>query len=316
MSILKTKKSLASLKAAFGDSTEPTQTNFVNNYYPFWNMPTGARAVIRFLPDLNDDNPRGFLQEKIVHKLTINGQVKTIPCLTMYGEKCPICELSQSFYKLKDEVQGKKYWKSRQYLAQAIIVEDPLDADSNGEKHEGKVRMIALSYQIYNIITAAFKDDELEEVPYDITEGHDFIIKKTDGGKYPSYVIGTKFMNKSRALTPAEIAAAEEGMVDLATLLPKHPGLEVVEGMLNAERNGTAYEEVSTKPAYQPKPAPAVKAKPAPVEEEDEYEAPIETKAVAKKVVEKLEEPEASTESNVDDMLAQIRARRKAAQAK
>ncbi len=314
MSIQKPKRTLAEIKAAFGnESEEKSQNNFNNLYYPFWNMPDGSRCVIRFLPDLNDDNPRGFLVEKVVHSLEINAKKQKIPCLSMYGEECPICKLSQDFYKAKDEISGKLYWKNKQYLAQALIVEDPLEADpTTGEKHAGKVRMIALGYQIFKIIKASFADDELEGVPYDIEEGHDFIIRKT-AGKYADYTTGTKFMNKSRPLNATELVAAEEGMVDLATLLPKHPGLEKVQAMLNAHRNGTAYaDESAPKAKYTPK---------AKVDEDDEVPFVQPDKPVVKKVVEALapskeevaEEPAAS--SNVDDMLAQIRNRRKAAAA-
>jgi hypothetical protein len=311
MSIKKPKKTLAEIKAAFGnDSEEKSQNNFNNLYYPFWNMPDGTRCVIRFLPDLNDDNPRGFLVEKVVHSLEINGKKQKIPCLSMYGEACPICELSQKYYKEKDEVNGKLYWKNKQYLAQAIVVEDPIPADETGEKHEGKVRMIALGYQIFKIIKASFADDELEGVPYDIEEGHDFIIRKT-AGKYADYTTGTKFMNKSRALNAEELVAAEEGMVDLATLLPKHPGLEKVQAMLDAHRNGTAYTDDSA-----PKPAAKAKAK---ADDEIPFEQPqksVETK-VAEALAPAKEEAaaEPASNNNVDDMLAQIRNRRKAAAA-
>jgi hypothetical protein len=318
MSILKNRKtSLASLKAAFGNENEEKQTTFTNNYYPFWNMPAGSKVVLRFLPDLNENNPRGFMVEKVIHQLTINGQAKKIPCLSMYDEPCPICALSQSYYKAKDEINGKKYWKNRQYLAQALVIEDPLPADeTTGEKHTGKVRMIALGYQIFKIIKAAFQDDELEGVPYDVENGHDFIIKKTDG-KYADYTTGTKFSNRSRPLTDAELESAEAGMVDLATLLPKNPGLVVVEAMLNAERTGVAYEDDSAQYA---KKSPSAKK---PVLNDDDDELPfVPTKEVDEPVSKPTTKPvvsEAAADENsesVDDMLAKIRARRKLAAAK
>lgn len=304
--IMSTKaRSLASLKSAFGgDEQQNTQTQqFTNNYYPFWSMQAGQRAVIRFLPDLNESNPRGFLVEKVTHTLSINGQERKIPCLTMYGEECPICKISQAYYRAKDEINGKKYWKKRQYLGQALIVEDPLPADAEtGETHEGKVRMIALGYQLYNIIKEAFTSDELEGIPYDFEEGYDFIIKKTEQGNYATYVVGSKFSNKQRALTGTELEIVEAGSIDLSTLLPKNPGEDKVQAMLDAEMNGEEYsdgqsnstpdvddDEPST-PAPVSRPAP-VAAKPAPVATSDDSDS----------------------DASVDDMLAQIRARRKKA---
>lgn len=311
------KQSLAALKGAFASETKETTTGGNNNnYYPFWDMLVGQRAVIRFLPDLNEDNPRGFLVEKVTHNLTVNGQRRSVPCLGMYEEDCPVCKVSQDYYKVKDEVNGKKYWKKRQYIAQALIVEDPLEADKDsGEKHEGKVRAISLGFQIYNIIKEAFGSDELDAVPYDFSEGYDFIIKKTEQGQYASYAVGTKFANKQRALTDAELEAVEAGMVDLATLLPKNPGEDFVRTRLNADLNGEDIDEGSGKPAGKgkgrgeenedfvpaPKKAPTKKEEPA---DADDEPTPAPKKAPAKPAA------DASDDSSVDDMLAAIRARR------
>ena len=300
---------LAALKAAFGKPEgEGQREQYTNNYYPFWNMKPGQKTVIRFLPDLDDSNARGFLVEKVFHNLMINGQRKTVPCLTMYGEDCPICKISQEYYKNKDEVNGKKYWKKKQYIAQAIIVEDPLPADeATGEKHEGKVRYITLGYQLYNIIKEAFasEDDPMEEIPYSFEGGYDFVIKKTEQGEYASYTVGTKFLSKQRTLTEDELAIADEGMIELATLLPKNPGVEKVQAMLDADLNGGSYSEngFDEKPASS-KPAPTTR-KPA---AEDDDDTPPVTKPV--KAVESTESTGGS--SDVDEMLAAIRARRQA----
>lgn len=306
---------LAALKAAFGkpDSEGGQREQFQSNYYPFWNMKPGQKAVIRFLPDLDSSNARGFLVEKLFHNLMINGQKKTVPCLTMYGEDCPICKISQAYYKEKDEVNGKKYWKKKQYIAQAIIVEDPLPADeTTGENHQGKVRYIALGYQLYNIIKEAFasEDDPLEAIPYEFEDGYDFVIKKTEQGEYATYTVGTKFLSKQRSLTEDEVAAAEEGMIELSTLLPKNPGADKVQAMLDADMNGGTYEEGDT-----PARAPAAK-KPA-FDDGDDYTPPAVTKPVKAAAPAPAAETETETaagdSNNVDAMLAAIRARRQKA---
>lgn len=291
------KLSLAELRQVHSNTppNQPqTQTNaFTNNYYPFWNMAVGQRAIIRFLPDLNDNNPRGFLVEKLTHPLTVNGKERKIPCLTMYGEDCPICKISQAYYKAKDEINGKKYWKKKQHLGQALIIEDPLAPDDDGETHVGKVRMIALGFQIYNIIKDSFASDELEGIPYDFTEGYDFIIKKTEQGKYGSYQIGTKFANKQRPLTEAELAIVHENMIDLSTLLPKKQEVEKVQAILDAEMNGEDYADNQsdasndTPDETDVKPAPR---KAAPVASNDDDDDDIDT----------------------NEMLAEIRKRKKA----
>lgn len=321
------KKSLADLKNLFtGQEQEGTRQSLPNNYYPFWNMSSGQRAIIRFLPDRNENNERGFLVEKVSHTLTINGKVRSVPCLSMYGEDCPICKVSQDFYKADDKVNGKKYWRKKQYIAQALIIEDPLPPDQEtGETHVGKVRGITLGYQIYNIIKEAFAGDELESIPYDFDEGYDFIIKKSDQGDYATYTIGTKFRGSQRALTEEELAAVEEGMIDLSTLLPKNPGVEKVRAMLEAELNGEDYEESAPSnrrsssdeddaPWTAPKAAPKKAAKPAVAdddEDEDEEEEVVRKPAKQVKPA-KVETDDDAASTDVDAMLAAIRQRRAA----
>jgi hypothetical protein len=296
-------KSLKELKGIFEqEAPQGERSSLPNNYYPFWDMKANQKAVIRFLPDANQDNPRGFLVEKVFHNLTINGQRKMVPCLSMYGEDCPICKISQEYYKAKDDVNGKKYWKKKQYMAQVLVVEDPLTPDANtGENHEGKVRLVSLGFQIYNIIKEAFTSDELESVPYAFETGYDFIIKKTEQGQYASYAVGTKFQNRPRALTEEEISVVEEGLIELNTLLPKNPGIEKVQAMLNAELNGEEYRDdngFSDKDDVAPARATA---KTAP--------APQPTRAAP--AAEPVPDAEASGgDADVDDMLAAIRARR------
>lgn len=301
-------RSLKDLKNVFGNegNKENRENGGGTGYYPFWNMKAGQRAVVRFLPDANEDNERGFLVEKVFHNLTINGQRKMVPCLSMYGEDCPICKLSQEYYKAKDEVNGKKYWKKKQYMAQVLIVEDPLEADATtGENHEGKVRLLSLGFQIYNIITEAFKSDELEVAPFSYEGGYDFVIKKTEQGQYASYAVGTKFMNKQRDLSEEEIGVAEEGLIDLSTVLPKNPGFDKVEAMLQADLNGEDYSDEGDNSTFTQKSKPAAaKSKPAAADDdEDNYTPPART-------VSKPNPSPAASDTDVDDMIAAIQARR------
>jgi len=310
---------LAALKATFGSDGNRDQgprENFQsNNYYPFWNMKPGQRTVIRFLPDLDAKNPRGFLVEKVFHTLTINGKPRSVPDLSMYGEEDPISKLSQQYYAAGDKINGKKYWRKKQYLAQAIIVEDPLPADpETGETHQGKVRIVTLGYQIYNLIKEAFAnvDEPFLNDPDDFEGGYDFIIKKTEQGEYSTYIVGTKFMSRPRPLTDEELVAAKEGMVELKTLLPKNPGVEKVQALLDAHINGGEYTEGGdSTPAAAPAPraaAPAPAARRTVVEDDDvPFDGGTKVASTPRAAVDSEEE--------VDDMLAQIRARRKAAAA-
>lgn len=244
------KKTLAELRANFNPVKTENFERGPNNYFSFKNMPSGSRAVVRFLPDLDDNNPHGFLVEKMFHSLTINGEEKTIPCPKQYDKsnECAICKLSSDYYKVNDKVNGKKYYRKLQHVAQALMIEDPTPADAaTGETSQGKIRYINLGYQIYNIIKEAFANDDepLEGIPYDMDEGYDFIIKKTQppGADYPSYTVGTKFMSRQRSLDDDERVVAQENMINLSTLLPKQVESEKIAAMLEAHLNGVSFNE-------------------------------------------------------------------------
>lgn len=293
---------LEQLKAAFKKPEQTEGGSRPNNYYPFWNIAEGQQAIVRFLPDKNSDNPFGFVVEKLMHTLTINGENKSIPCLKMHGEDCPICKVSSEFYKKEDKVNGKKYWRKKQHLAQAIIVEDPLKPDeATGETHQGKVRFLALGFQLYQVIQAAFESGDLEAIPYDMDGGYDFVIKKTRQGEYSTYAVGSRFkVGKPRALTDEERAAAEEGMIDLATLLPQNPGEEKVSTMLTAALTGASYTDDSK--------GQKASSRPLISDDGDDDEPPV-VATKASKATPKVAEPEDDDEE-VDDILAEIRTRR------
>lgn len=239
-------KSLEELRAAYKSNNDNSNDNRPNNYYPFWNMQIGEQATVRFLPDANEENPLGFMAEKIMHNLVINGKKKSVPCLSMYGQDdCPVCKVSQAYYKQEDKKNGSKYWKKKQHLAQVIVVSDPLEADKDtGETHEGKVRYLSIGFQLFNVIMEAFDAGDLDERPDDYKNGTDFIIKKTKPGEYESYQIGSKFARKERALDDDTIASLD--LIDLSTLLPKNPGIEKIEAMLDADLSGADYDDSST----------------------------------------------------------------------
>lgn len=293
--------SLEQLQAAFKKNDNNNEGGRPNNYFPFWDMKDNEKAVVRFLPDSNGENPMGFLVEKLMHNLTINGETKRVPCLKMYGhDDCPICAVSRAYYKEegKKSPNGKKYWRKKQHIAQALIISDPLPADKEtGENYEGKVRFLNLGWQIYEKIKAEFESGELESIPYMFENGCNFNIGKSPQGEYSTYAMNSGFARAASTLTADEIALVEDEMVDLSTLLPPEPTREKVEAMLNAALTGGEYEEggsaassSSDTPAATPTPAkaeeaPATPAAPASEEADDDAAA-------------------------ADDILAKIRARR------
>lgn len=297
---------LDQLRNAFKSSDNEQRENLPNNYYPFWKMKDGESATVRFLPDKNPDNPFGFLVEKLMHTLKINGENKSVPCLKMYDEDCPVCKVSSEFYKKEDRENGKKYWRKKQYITQALIISDPLPADeTTGENHEGKVRYITLGYQLYNVIKEAFESGDLDEVPYAYVGGCDFVIKKTKQGEYSTYAVGSKFARKTSDLTEEQLAVVEENLGDLSELLPSNPGLDKVQGMLEAALTGDSYGSDDAEGQVVSKPKASGSKFKLPTSNDDVDDN--ETSSSSTSSVD-------SGDDEADDILKQIRARRAAAQ--
>lgn len=328
-------KKLDALKALFKKEKE-NKTEGGNkkrgDMYPFWQMDMNKKAVVRLLPDKNPENPYQFFIDKLEHTLSINGKDEKVACLQMYGEKCPICDLSRDFYKTegKGSANGKYYYRKKTSLLRVLVVEDPLPADEEtGETAEGKVLNTQFGYQLMEKIKEEIGSDELETLPWDMDEGYNFIIKKTPQGEYGTYAVGSGFARRPTPVDPEIVDSIE--LIDLQTLLPKNPGYEFIKRKLDAHLNGTeddgegeedgGEDEAPKKPA-KPAPAKPSPAKPSKIqeaeeededtddedEEEDEDDTPPAkpSKAPAKKPV----VPDAD-EDDEEDILAQIRRNRK-----
>ncbi len=273
-----------------------------NDIYPFWQMDVGQEAIVRLLPDKNEDNPFQYHVDRLEHNLSINGKNEKIPCLSMYGEKCPICDLSRDFYKSegKESKNGKYYYRKKTSLVRLLVLTDPLPPDEEtGETYAGKVYNSQFGYQLMEKIREEISGDDLEELPWDLENGHNFRIKKSAQGEHGNYSTGSKFIPKVTGIEDKYLDLIE--LIDLETLLPANPGYEFVRSKLEAHLNGTEDadgdgddgDSDSTPPAREEAPArqqrqPAKQEKP--VEKDDGD----------------------GDDDNVQDILAQIRKNRSA----
>ena len=302
-----------------------------SDIYPFWQMAVGDEARVRILPDANDENPYLFYTDRLEHKIAINGEDKKIPCRSMYGEECPICDLSRKYYKEegKGSKQGKYFYRNKTSLVRVLVVKDPLEPNKDtGETYEGKVLNTQFGYQLMEKIKEQISSDDLGDFT-DLNDGYDFIIKKTPQGDYGTYAVGSGFARKPSAVD-ADIQESIE-LIDLGTLLPKDFGFEKVYNMLQAHLSGDDYEDEDAPPKKQAAKKPAAKDE---EEEEEEAPRPVAKKAAHKRVVEEAEEedeeeveapapkktpkPAAKVEAeeeeeDEDEIFAKLRARRNAA---
>lgn len=232
------KKSLAELAANFAQKASGTGGGDQSwrLKFPFWKAPHDSTSTVRFLPDLDEDNPMGFLVENLTHELVINGKRESVACLKMYGEDCPICTLSAKYYDEKDPEHnkdlGKKYYRKKSYLGQVLVIDTPVEHDA-----EQIVKLIDFGPAIFNQIQAAFKSGDLEEAPYELKGGYNFRIKKTKSGEYASY--------QTSGFAPKQTDVADDiieaiTLYDLKNYRTPKTGREQVEAMLIADQTGTA----------------------------------------------------------------------------
>lgn len=287
------KRSLAELQAAFSNKTNAQNTSYDQNwkkFYQFWKMKVDETAIVRFLPDADEDNSFGFLVENLTHELNINGKRETVACLGMYGEHCPICEASRNFYTEEGDTspRGKKYYRKKSHIGQVLVVESPIEHNA-----EQVVKLIDFGPKIFKLIQASFKDNEMEQAPYELKGGYNFRIKKTKNGDYADY--GTSsFSGKATDISDDVINTLE--LFNLSEFRAKRLDADALSAMLEADMHGGT---VAPRAPSAPADAPAQPREAAP-------SAPAETSVKTESAP--ASAPAEDSGSN-NDYLAQIRAR-------
>jgi hypothetical protein len=247
------KRSLAELAAAFeqkagGGGGDQRWKSF----FPFWKAPKDSVSVVRFLPDLDEDNPMGFLVENMTHELVVNGRRETVACLKMYGEDCPICALSQKYYDEKspdhNEALGKKYYRKKGYIGQVLIIETPVEHDATQ-----LVKLVEFGPKIFKQMQSAFQSGDLENPPSDLKGGYNFRIKKTQSGEYADY--GTSSFSPKMTDVSDDVIEAIT-LHDLKEWRTPKTSYEQLEAMLVADQTGGSVAPAS-KPAAEQAARPA-----------------------------------------------------------
>ena len=246
---------LEALKGAFDKKTSSTGSGDQTwkLFYPFWKMPDDSVAVVRFLPDLDEDNSLGFLVENLQHELVINGQRKKVPCLEMHGEECPICALSRKHYDEKNEELGKKYYRKKSYVGQVMVIESPFDHDQTQ-----LVKLIEFGPQVFKQIQAAFQSGDLESAPFELKGGYNFRFRKTKTGQGQNSYTTSNFAPKQTDLDDEIISQLT--LFNLIDYRGEKIDRATVEAMLIADQTGSS---LPSTPAPAPRPAAAPAATPA-----------------------------------------------------
>jgi hypothetical protein len=239
----------------------PNSSGGDNAIYPFWNIPEGTTATLRFLSD-KDPNNTFFWVERQMIRLPFAGikgsseakpTTVQVPCMEMWGEPCPVLSEIRPWFKDPSlEDMGRKYWKKRSYIFQGFVVNSPLEEDATPEN---PIRRFVINPSIFNIIRSALMNPDMEDLPTDTTNGRDFKLTKTQKGGYADYSTST-WSFKSRALSESEQGAISQyGLYNLSDFMPKKPSqeeLNVIQEMFKASVDGELYDPERFGQYYKP----------------------------------------------------------------
>jgi hypothetical protein len=275
-----TKRSLADLAAAFTSKTNEGGGNATwKLFFNFWKAPVDSLSTVRFLPDADDENPMGFLVENLTHELNINGKREKVACLKMYGEACPICELSSRFYDKNSaehsEELGKMFYRKKSYIGQVLVLETPVEHDA-----EQLVKLIEFGPQVFKQIQAAFQSGDMDAAPYELKGGYNFRFRKTVTGSGQNSYTTSNFAPKQTDVADDLIESIT--LYNLSDYRTAKTDRAALEAMLVAAQTGGSYEAApAAKPAAAAKPAVAAKAAPADDHGDEEPSAPAAVAAPA-----------------------------------
>lgn len=232
--------------------------------YPFWDIPENGSASVRFLPDGDTTNDYFWVKREVI-KLPFSGVVGgdyptendvtvTVPCIDMFGMKCPITAATKHLWD-KEETKdlARIYYKKRSFIFQGLVINSPLDEGDNTP--ENPIRRFVINKSIYDIVYEAILDPELVDMPTDYDAGRDFTIKKTKKGQWANYA-SSRFSLNTRSLSEEERSSIDKfGLFDLKEALgaiPSPDHIEAMKAMLKDSMDGNPFDMVSYGEFYRP----------------------------------------------------------------
>ena len=186
-----------------------------NEVYPFWKLRTHDELIVRFIPDLNEDNENGFIDNYFFHRVEIDGKQNAALCSLVHekNKPCYYCAAGQRAFKHNDRI-NRQHWRKRQYIGNVIIINDPIGIT---DPENPKTYKFPLGKILFDDLRGGMLSEKVKELPSDYYNGNNFGIVRTLNGPYPVYT-GT-FKNSSR-LTDEQITLAKESLIDLTEFRP------------------------------------------------------------------------------------------------
>ena len=242
-----------SIKEALNKKTTSSSEAFKD----FLKLEIGKTYVVRLVPNLKQSADTIFHYYSHIWNSTLTQEIISVFCPTSYKERCPIDEHRSKIYKQYDGQQDhpeikkiKPIKRNENWLVNVYVVNDP----SNPE-NEGKVKILRMGKQLFNIVGEAMQGDDAKDFGeriFDLSEnGCNLRIKveKNDGG-YPSYV-KSRFLTSSpldeddtdsiySAIKPLNNIFERKSYEDIQKLLQVH---FLGESPINKESNQETYED-------------------------------------------------------------------------
>lgn len=235
-----------------------------NAIYPFWDIPEGKPASIRFLPDGNPD-AEYFWQERLVINLTfpyVKGAADAkpakvvVPCLDMWPDlkgRDPILQETKKWWDEPDLVDlARKYYKKKSFLFQGFISDNPIPDDKTPEN---PIRRLVINPTIFENIKTIIMNPDVEHLPTDYDHGREFRITRTKRGQYSDYSTSAWAM-RERPLSDFERDAIQKfGLFNLTDFLPAKPSddhIAVIKEMFQASVAEEPYDPSRWNDFYRP----------------------------------------------------------------
>ena len=234
-----------SIKEALNKKTSSASEAFKD----FMKLEIGKTYIVRLVPNLKNSKETIFHYYNHIWNSTLTQELISVFCPTSYGERCPIDEYRSKIYKQYDGQQEhpeikkiKPIKRNENWLVNVYVVNDPTNPDN-----QGKVKILRMGKQLFNIISDAMQGDDSKDFGeriFDLSEnGCNLRIKvdKNEGG-YPSYT-------KSRFLTPSSLEADEDEIhssIKSLSNIFEHKNYDDIQKLLQVHFLGETPEAKST----------------------------------------------------------------------
>lgn len=266
-------------------STQFQNSSTSSEIFKFGDLKVGDEIRIRFVEDADKTNSF-FWRER--HSRTLrfdslllpNGTTMmkdtyvSVPAFNLKSNETSLDDLPQEYlYKSNEDVIQQKikgFWIDGDKTSQALYnkfgkkVTYLFQGFVRSPGYETKLYRFVINKELFNLIKTFMTDSEIEDVPCDVVNGRDFILRVSEKNavingsntKVKDYVTNSKWSSKVTPLTAEEMAYLEANeSFDLKKYLPKRPSAEqetIMLNMYNASYDGNPYDIKNWASTYRP----------------------------------------------------------------